>query len=145
MMTITTGKLPQNRVEELLRECNNSFSPPLECNIPYTLDEYAAKLSRFASFVLCLEDERVIGFLAYYLNNEGGFAYIPQIWVSDQYQRKGIGSSMIAALVGMIPNGVNSVRLEVRKNNPKAYAFYLKGGYTVIEERNGKFLMEKKI
>ena len=144
-MVFTLQRLAQEQVLELLREAENSFTPPLSCNIPYTVEEYATKLSEHASFVLCKEDERVIGFTAFYLNKEGGYAYVPQIWVSDDYQRQGIGSAMIDELVKNVGDEINSIRLEVRKNNSKAFSFYLKSGYTVVEEKKGKCLMEKQV
>ena len=144
-MVFTLQRLAQDKVLELLREAENSFTPPLSCNIPYTLEEYATKLSEHAFFILCKEDEIVIAFTAFYLNKEGGFAYIPQIWVSDDHQCRGIGSSMIDELVKSVGDDINAIRLEVRKNNGKAFSFYLKSGYAMVEEKNGKCLMEKII
>ena len=129
----------------LLTKAENSFNPSLSQNIPYTMEEYAKKLSKNASFVIVEENEEIIGFVAYYTNTEGGFVYIPQIWVYDPYQRKGIGSAMIDVLLGSIPNNIQSIRLEVRKNNQRALSFYLKKQYCVIEENEDKYLMEKMI
>jgi ribosomal protein S18 acetylase RimI-like enzyme len=138
-------KLSSEKVLSLLRQAENSFAPPLSHNIPYTLHEYANKLSENAMFVVCIDDDEIIGFTAYYINTEGRYVYIPQIWVSDQYQRRGIGSLMVDNMIESLPNTIESIRLEVRKNNEKAYSFYLKCMYSVIELKNGKYLMEKKI
>ena len=144
-MNYQWNSLTQEEVLLLLIRAENSFSPPLSQNIPYTLSDYAKKLSEFARFILCVEDNEIVGFTAYYLNQEGGFVYIPQIWVSDDHQRKGIGAKMIAFLIDEIPSFVLSIRLEVRKNNIKAFSFYSKLGYDVVEEKNGKCLMERII
>ena len=145
VMRYSIEKLSQPQVLALLNTCNNSFTPPLSNNIPYTLEEYAIRLSVNAKFALCRNSETIIGFTAYYVNNEGKFAYIPQIWVSDQFQRNGIGSAMINKIISTLPTDIEKIRLEVRKNNDKAYSFYLKCNYSVIEEKSGKCLMEKSL
>lgn len=142
-MTFTNEKLDYAAVLALLNKCENSFEPPLSQNIPYTISDYAKKLSEYAWFILCVEDDEIIGFTAYYLNEEGRFAYIPQIWVSDKHQRKGIGGSMLEMLIKEAPSFVNSIRLEVRKNNTKAVSFYGKLGFALIEEKENKYLLEK--
>ncbi len=144
-MEYKCNTLTQEEVISLLRKAENSFDPPLSQNIPYTVSDYAKKLSENAWFILCMEDDEIIGFTAYYLNQEGGFAYIPQIWVSDMHQRKGIGASMMDKLIKDVPSYVKSIRLEVRKNNEKAVAFYEKNGFVVFDEKNGKLLLGKVI
>lgn len=129
----------------LLMKAENSFTPPLSHNIPYTINEYAERLSSSAMFVLCANGDEIVGFTAFYINLDGGFAYIPQIWVSEKYQRRGIGSSMIDTMIATLPCEIKSIRLEVRKNNKKACSFYEKSHYETIDERNGKFLMERKL
>ena len=144
-MRYSIEKMSQQEVWDLLNMCNNSFTPPLSNNIPYTLEEYAKKLSENAKFVLCMECEIIIGFAAYYVNIEGKFIFIPQIWVSDKYQRKGIGATMINKMIELLPSNIDSIRLEVRKNNEKAYSFYAKNNFVVLAEKNGKLLMGIRI
>ena len=144
-MIYSIKKLSQSEVLALLNICNNSFTPPLSTNIPYTLEEYANKLSANAMFVMAVKDGETIGFLAYYTNIEGAFIYIPQIWVSDHHQRKGIGSIMLEQLIKNVPTVVDKVQLEVRMNNEKAVSFYKKAGFLPIREENNKYLMEKRI
>lgn len=144
-MTFTNKKLDYETVLALLNQCENSFDPPLSQNIPYTVSDYAKKLSEFAWFILCVDGNEIIGFTAYYLNQEGHFAYIPQIWVSDNHQRKGIGSCMLDEIIKAAPKFVTSIRLEVRKNNYKAVSFYEGTGFSAIDSNEGKVLLEKNI
>lgn len=143
-MEYKCNTLTQEEIITLLRKAENSFVPPLSRNIPYTVSEYAKKLSDNAWFILCMEDDEIIGFTAYYLNQEGGFAYIPQIWVSDNHQRKGIGSCMLDEIIKAAPKFVTSIRLEVRKNNYKAVSFYERSGFCVISCNGDKNLLEKR-
>ena len=144
-MKYSIEKLSKKEVLNLLISCNNSFTPPLSKNIPYTLEEYAERLATYADFVLAKEGGEIAGFLAYYTNTEGGFAYIPQVWVSDNHQRKGIGGQMLNMLIQNIPESLSSVRLEVRKNNEKAVSFYNKMGLVVIKDNDSKLMLEKSI
>lgn len=141
-MIYASERINKEEVLDLLIKCSNSFNPPLSQNIPYTLEEYATKLSTYASFIVCRNLGSIVGFLAYYVNIDGLFAYIPQIWVSDEHQRQGIGSSLIKVLIRNLPQEIHSIRLEVRRANNKALSFYLKSNYHLIEEHDGKCLME---
>lgn len=144
-MKFSNRNLSYTVVLELLNEAETSFVPPLSQNIPFTVEEYARKLSDSAQFIICENNDDIIGFLAYYENHEGQFAYIPQIWVSDDHQRQGIGSMMVRELVSLLPNDIDSIRLEVRRANEKALTFYLKSNYYIVEEKDGRYLMQKSI
>lgn len=43
------------------------------------------------------------------------------------------------------PSQIDSIRLEVRKNNGKAVSFYIKSGFVSINDEGNKYLMEKKL
>ena len=144
-MVYSIKKLAYSDVLKMLQDCENSFNPPLSQNIPYTVEEYAMKLSNNASFVVCEEECEIIGFTAFYTNKEGGFFYIPQIWVSDKHQRKGIGAMMLESLIKISPDYVESIRLEVRRKNLKAVTFYEKTGFIVLEDNGKKVLLAKGI
>lgn len=145
-MVYSIKKLAYIDVLNILKDCENSFDPPLSQNIPYTVEEYAIKLSNNASFVVCEEEGEIIGFTAFYTNIEGGFFYIPQIWVSDKHQRKGIGAKMMEQLIAAdAPVNVGTIRLEVRKNNAKAVTFYKKIGFKILDDNGRKVLLAKEI
>lgn len=144
-MEFKCQKLSKEEVLAILMKAENGFNPPLSKNIPYILDDYAKKLSEFARFILCVEEKEIIGFMAFYLNQEGGFAYISLIWVSDNHQKKGIGATMMELLSKEVSTCVKSIRLEVRKNNEKAMRFYKSSGFLSIEDSDKKILLEKTI
>lgn len=145
-MEFKCQKVSKEEVLAILMKAENSFNPPLSKNIPYLLDDYAKRLSEFAWFILGMEENEIIGFIAYYLNQEGGFAYISLIWVSDNYQKNGIGARMLELLIeNEVSNYVKTIRLEVRKNNDKAMRFYKSMGFLSIEDSEKKILLEKTI
>ena len=143
-ISIEPYRLSFDEVLSLLHECDNSFDPPLSSHID--LEAYAKRLSDNAFFVLVKDDYgKVVAYTAYYLNQEGAFAFIPEIWVDDSCQRMGMGHKMISHLSIGAPEYVKCIRLEVRKNNEKAYCFYQKEGFVIAEDRDAKVLLEKTL
>lgn len=130
-------------VHTLLQKCDEEFVPPLSQTM--NLKQYAQKLSEFAQFVLALDKGEAAGFVAYYLNDEGHFIYVPLIWVSREHQRKGVGQKLIAQLSDLSLIGYSSILLEVLKTNTTALAFYKKELFEEEEDRGDKFLLKKKI
>lgn len=130
-------------VHTLLQKCDEEFVPPLSQTM--NLKQYAQKLSDFAQFVIALDNGSEAGFVAYYLNDEGHFIYVPLIWVSREHQRKGVGQKLIAQLSDLSLIGYSSILLEVLKTNTTALAFYKKELFEEEEDREDKFLLKKKI
>ena len=115
------------------------FVPPFSAEV--NLEQYAEKLLLHASFVCCMLEERVVGLLAYYKNQETKQLYIPYVCVDNSFQGRGIGSEMIHYLVNKYSQSFYSVALEVLKINKKGISFYKKIGFDVIEDRGEKFLL----
>lgn len=69
---------------------------------------------------------------------------IDRLYVSPQYQRKGIGSKLLEESIVAFP-GIRSLLLEVEEQNKKGLSFYQKHGFKEIsrkEERvEGEILM----
>ena len=140
---LKTTRLSKSEVYDLLIKCEKSFNPPLSVTMS-SLERYSDKLSEFADFVLFVEAENTVGFAAFYTNEEGGFAYIPLIWVDEKHQHQGIGKRMIEKLAEKSTN-IKKIRLEERKTNIKAIGFYRNMGFEVIEDRGEKYLVEKSL
>lgn len=127
----------------LLQMCDQEFQPSLSQTMD--LKKYAQKLSEKAQFVLALDKGEMAGFVAYYLNDEGHFIYVPLIWVSKVYQRRGIGQKLIGQLSELALIGYSSICLEVLKTNASALAFYKKEIFEEKEDRGEKLLLQKKL
>lgn len=127
----------------LMQKVNSFFSPPISDSID--LKAYSEKLYIYAYFVIALKDDEVIGFTAFYKNNETKQLYIPIICVNPNFQSEGIGGRMLQTLEHMSSEGFNCIGLEVRKKNEKAYMFYKKHGFEEKEDRDLKYYMEKSL
>ncbi len=136
-------ELSYDEVLHLLQQCDRNFSPCLSHNLDFV--QYAQKLSACAHFILALEADKTVGFVAYYLNKKGEFIYIPLIWVSPLCQRRGIGKAFIEHLAMLSKEGFQSIRLEVLKTNISGISFYRNELFQVEEDRGEKYLFIKKL
>ena len=68
------------------------------------------------------------------------------IAVKPCYQGQGYAFELIGKAEEISrQDGMKAMRLEVRQDNSRAIHFYLKNGYRVIEDRDGRYLMEKML
>jgi ribosomal protein S18 acetylase RimI-like enzyme len=90
---------------------------------------------------------KCLGFVAYYCNDAASrIAYITLILLAPEAR----GSGLAQHLTDMVLETArrrqfNACRLEVRKINAHAQAFYRKLGFEQIEERPIKYLMERRL
>ncbi len=126
-------------IERLLFRMSSQFTPPLSQQ--FDIQGYAIKLSERAEFLI-LDDEQVDSLVAFYTNHKEHKAYIPLVWVDGAKRRRGIGACMLTELHRHIKSeGIETVGLEVHKNNLSAFSLYSRLGYRVVEDRNDKWLM----
>lgn len=129
------------QVSELLKQFIEAF-PTLSERID--IEQYSIKLSNNALFILACEDDEIVAFIAYYKDYDKRMKYIPLIAVKESYRGKGIGGAMLTKLF-VLDDHFTCIRLEVFKTNKKAYQFYANHGFSIIEDRNDRFLLEKTI
>lgn len=143
-MEIRAGlRLSQPEVLFLLKHFDDSSDSPLHEGLDFKA--YSHKLGQFAHFVLASENEQQVGFIAYYLNEENHFVYVPQIVVHKDARHKGLGHSMFNVLCDSIAKDMECIKLEVLKSNLYARDFYRREGFLEVEDRNNKILLEKKL
>lgn len=143
-MKIQTGlKLSQEEVFSLLNHFDDSSDTPLSQGLDFT--SYSKKLSEFAHFVVTYDDDKMIGFIAYYLNEDGHFAYIPQTVVHRDGRHNGVGHAMFSAMYDSVKSNYPTIRLEVLKANDNARKFYAREGFVEIEDHYERLLLEKKL
>lgn len=136
-------RLCKEQVLVLLSYFDNSSDHPLHEGLDF--DSYSEKLSKYAYFVIASDDSSRLGFIAYYLNEDGRFVYIPQIVVHKNGRHKGIGHKMLQALKDFYSGSFTTIRLEVLKDNLNAKRFYEREGFTFEEDRTKRILLSCKI
>lgn len=143
-MEIRTGlRLSQSEVLNLLERFDDSSDSPLHVGLDFMT--YSLKLSQYAYFVIAYNGTEQIGFMAYYLNDENHFVYVPQIVVHKDARHKGVGHLMFQHLYETLTTEYWSIDLEVLKSNDNARAFYRREGFVEYEDRNERFLLKKNI
>ena len=133
-------------VYETLRKISSLFTPPLSESLD--IKAYARKLSDKAQFIVCMNENEILGFMAYYLNSSYQQIYITLICVDIKYQSHGIGGMMLDYVTSNTCESdklYETIALEVNKKNGKAHRFYLKQGFEEQEDRGEKLLMIKHI
>ena len=86
-MEIRTGlRLSQSEVLSLLNRFDDSSEKPLHAGVDFST--YSIKLSQYAYFIIAIENDLQMGFVAYYLNDENHFAYVPQVVVHKEARHK---------------------------------------------------------
>lgn len=115
------------------------------------LQMLAEKWSNNAECATCRNDEgQLVGMIAFYANGKGvDFAYIPHVYVSPMYRRKGLFSNMLGFVVRHIKDkGFHEIRLEVDKQNKRAQHCYQCNGFDIMSSQDSNlrsFYMSKKV
>lgn len=109
----------------------------------YPDQEYLDKISQRAELIIHRMAEKTLGFVFFYCNSESkDFSYITLIATSNAARGQGIGYSLVNQVLFLSnQRGYSACRLEVRKSNKPALAFYERMGFQIIEDRNDRFLM----
>lgn len=138
-------RLTRLEVYKLLLYFDDSSDSYLHTGLDF--NTYSEKLCKFAYFVLAFNrnETDLLGFIAYYLNDEGNFVYIPQVVVHKTGRHKGLGHKMFVALQNSLCGKYETIRLEVLKDNDNAREFYKREGFTPIEDHSERLLMSKEI
>ena len=134
----------KKRIINLLKRHN---SEKQGLHIQAELDYYVEKLGNYATIHTHLIDDRLVGFIAYYKNDENKeLAYLSMLIVDEEFQFKGIGSSLMKSfLTDVINEGFKIIKLEVLKSNEKAINFYEKLDFKIIGNNGKLYIMEKCI
>jgi ribosomal protein S18 acetylase RimI-like enzyme len=111
------------------------------------IDAYLAKLLSTAELFISLDKGQCQGFIAYYCNDEvSRIAYVSLILVAPAYRSSKTGYLLTHMVLEQARlRGFAACRLEVRKINLQAQAFYRKLGFEQVEERAEKYLLERRL
>ncbi len=89
--------------------------------------------------IIAKEDSKIVGFLeAFVLGEDPLNGYIRTLYIDPEYQRKGIGSTMLFYVKENF-KGINSVTLETAIFNKKGIDFYTKKGFHIDSNYNEVF------
>ena len=128
-----------------LRECNDSFLPPL--NEKVNIDEYAKKIFEKAITFEAWENQTLVGLIAAYFNDlNKGAGFITNVSVLKNYMGQGIASELLKNCIQYArQKKITEMQLEVDKKNMTAILFYKKYNFMDAGINADTILMKLKI
>ena len=107
------------------------------------LMQFALKIRTHAVTIEAYIANQLVGFCACYMNDYNTqTAYITHIAISSEYRGKGYGKQLLEKTIAIAQeHGFQKLNLEVLKTNLPALALYQSHDFTIIEDRNTKYLM----
>lgn len=111
------------------------------------LSNLAIKFAKNAVFISILDNEKVVGYAAFYCNNlESKMAFLSMIIIDRDYQGKGCGHMLMDKVCQIAhENGMHSIRLNVANRNINAIRFYEKIKFSIISKSETIMIMEKDL
>lgn len=137
-------RMETNDVYKLLKRISPQFSPNLESEL--NLKEYAFKLATYATFLIYKVGETTKGCIVFYPNSTTSILYIPLFWVDEEFRGQGIAKRMLKEIFWYCKcSNLANIHLEVLKSNRIAFSLYKSVGFTIIEDRSTKFLLQLSV
>ncbi|AJZ91973.1 hypothetical protein VW41_13650 [Klebsiella michiganensis] len=104
------------------------------------IEGYARKIKTHAHCFEAWEQDTLIGLVAAYLNAELRFGYITNVSVLPGFQSRGIANLLLNKCINQFGiSGINTLELEVYKDNERAQRLYLTHGF-VVKNSESDFL-----
>ncbi|MBB6130767.1 GNAT family N-acetyltransferase [Mucilaginibacter lappiensis] len=128
-------------IKTLLAENNSTEEGLIELS---DLNLYVDKICRNASVICSYEEGKLSGLIAYYNNDTHNIlGYLTVLVIARKYRSKGLGKILLESSLQDLKNKhFKKYRLEVLKQNKKAFKLYTKYGFVVLEDRGNVWLME---
>jgi len=132
-------------IESHLMRCDNNFIPPLHETI--NISAYADKIKQYADTFEVWDKEILVSLLAAYINDpKRENAYITNVSVENNYQRKGISVQLVQACIEYVTEQkFHQILLEVNKENYAAIQLYTKFGFSLLSTKNNSIFMHCKL
>lgn len=134
----------ENQILAHLKECNESFLPPLAERVD--IAGYSRKIFEKSITFEAWKEGALVGLLAVYLNKGAeSSAYITNVSVSKFCMGAGIASVLLQNCVEYaIEQGCGGISLEVHKANRQALGLYQKFDFIITDESKKEFLRLRK-
>lgn len=143
---MTTNKTNAVTIESHLWECDERFSPQLSVRLD--ISEYSHKLATLSDRFEVWQGNRLVGFVAAYLNNTGTcYGFVSSVSICKDCEGKGLASKLMRKCILVATGkGCETLELAVGKSDQRAQAFYLKHGFvSSADGKDGFMLMRLKL
>ena len=132
-------------LQELLDEVDDEYVPRLSSRV--NLSEYVSKIVNNASVFAIYENRRLSAFAAVYCNDMSNkSAYLTMIAVRKGCRGRGLALSLLKSSLQYLRGlQFSLLKLEVYKNNSRAFGIYRKLGFEIIDESSSSLFMQVRI
>lgn len=147
-MTIEIRKMQEQDIPYVQEVAKTSWNSTYENIIPLDVQANFLKVAynpeqlqlRMESslFLVATDGGRIVGFANFSKLNEEGKAELAAIYLHPVYQGKGIGSALLRRGMEEL-QGIQSVFINVEKENWSGLSFYAAKGFHVVEEFDEDF------
>ena len=145
-MIVKYKKIIKNEeILKILKMFDSIFNPNLSLEIK-DMKEYSIKLENYSEFYIFFNEEKIVGFMCFYLNSKTKISYLSLIAIVPKNQNRKIGRELINLYEKISrEKEMNVLKLEVFSSNKKAIQFYKNVGFTITEIKKEKIIMTKVI
>ena len=127
-----------------LHRCDLQFEPPLSSQVE--LNTYAAKIFENAYRYEAWLDKVLVGLVAVYHSIEHNTGYITYVGVENRHRKNKIAGTLLNTSINEAKNQhIESIELQVSKNNAPAISLYKKFEFHEIRSDEKSFFMMKKL
>lgn len=132
----------KDHLVDFLERINSEFSEKLICS---GIEDYVLKLISKSVINREYQNDKLIGFIAFYANNtESRIGFMSMLAVDKSYRGNGIAEKLIFKAEDYLKDiDFKYFDLEVFKINTSAITLYKKNGFSIYEENKKYYKMRK--
>lgn len=125
----------KNEIQSALQSCSLYFYNQ-EINNPNCIEKLSEKFAVFGRFLVAYQNDRLLGFCAYYANDMEKFiSYLSMIILVPDARGRGVSTLLLNSMIDDCKKlGMQSIELEVADSNERAIRFYKKRGF-ILKQR----------
>lgn len=135
----------QNEIYLHLLDCDKFFIPKLSEKI--NISEYSEKIFNKAINFEAWDNERLIGLLSMYINEEDtSFGYITNVSIINEYKNRGIASNLLKKCIKYSKDiNLNWISLKVDTKNVSAVNLYNKFNFIKEKHKNSSSFLKLEL
>lgn len=147
-MKYSVHRMTQEDIKQVQEVAKKSWNSTYEGIIPMEIkerfldtaynDEMMLRRYKKSIVLVAKHDGIVLGFANFSTVSNDGKSELAAIYLLPQYQRKGIGSSLLQEGISIL-DGVKEVFINVEKENNLGRKFYEAKGFTIVNEFDDNF------
>lgn len=121
-----------------------SFLKATDFSAPISIESYAIKVLKHATFIAIIDNGLILGLSIVYLNRkEKDFAYLTYISIDKRYRGLGLGKILLSQTLEEAKiRGFETLKLEVKKSNHIATHLYRSLGFRDVLIMDNSSYME---